>query len=277
MLHLTVDPTLFGSGLDAYQWVRQHRGIGGLVRNLKRKGVVLSGRYFCVIEFHNVEHGGWPHWHILVEASFVDVYLLQVLWGRLRPKGIPLVKGRPPFGIVRVTAGREFTNRAHAANYATKYVIKPPKDGWPQWVREFDGRIPRYSASRGFWGTSKRQRGDGPEKIGPPHPPECFCEQCREGINPETGEMRRRRRTIAERVAGCGKGTMLFCVRTRFDEDGELVEKSSAFVGHSMLGIEALCQQANLEPAANGRAYVNRYEMKRVVGEFTKRGVEMAA
>ena len=46
----TVDRTLFRNAQEAYEWVREHHGIGRLVQNLKRRGSVMSGRYFWVLD-----------------------------------------------------------------------------------------------------------------------------------------------------------------------------------------------------------------------------------
>ncbi|MEN6452361.1 MAG: hypothetical protein ABFC96_17870 [Thermoguttaceae bacterium] len=268
MLHLTVDQTLFRGPQEAYEWVRSRHGIGRLIRELKRRGLVKSGRYFAVLEFQNLEKGGWPHWHVLVDAAYVDKYVLEELWGKLRPSGIEQVAGRPEFGIVRVTAGKKFRSCEHAANYATKYVIKTPVEGWPQWVLEYEGRIPRYSVSRGFWENKARASVCGRDVVAPPHPPECFCEACREGDEVATGKRQRAVRTIAERVAKCGTGTMLWRVRTEYDAEGKIVATDREWVAYSAASYSELCEVVDVAPGRMGRVPLDRWQMARISGEF---------
>jgi hypothetical protein len=50
----------------------------------------------------------------------------------------------------------KFADAVHAARYATKYLIKAPSEGFPDWVMDMgdETRIRRYSASKGFWETT---------------------------------------------------------------------------------------------------------------------------
>ena len=265
MISLTVDRTLFRNAQEAYEWVRGKHGIGLLIKNLRRKGWLDSARYIWFIEF---QKAGWPHWHILVDAKYVPAALVYELWGKLRPAGIEQVPGRPPFGKVDVSAGK-FLNGAHAANYGTKYVIKEPREGWPDWVWEFEGRVAHYGVSRGFWGTAGRRCATaGPEVVAVPHPAECFCEDCREGRDVATGKARRPVRTIRERVARCGRGTMLFRVRGEWDADGDKVCEDRFLVGISGRGFPEVCGMAVVEARPVGMVRLNRAEVRRVWTEF---------
>ena len=271
MITLTVDRTLFRNAQDAYEWVRDHHGIGRLVQNLKRKGWIKSGRYIWFLEF---QKGGWPHWHVLVEAKYVPAGLVYELWGKLRPLGIERVEGRPPFGKVDVSAGK-FESGEHAANYATKYVIKEPRDGWPEWVWEFEGRVARYGVSRGFWGEGKGRLVCSAADEGViPHAPECFCEECREGKEEATGKRKREGRTIRERVKGCGFGTALVRLRTAYNAVGEAVRVEREYVAVTTLSFQKLCEAYSLDPW-EGRARLGRYQLRKIKEEFVGHGLEM--
>src|SRR5688572_8184738 len=68
MWTFTVDPTLFASPGDAFDYVRAKRCISNVMRQLRRRGFLHSARYFVVIEWQG---NGMPHWHLLADASFI--------------------------------------------------------------------------------------------------------------------------------------------------------------------------------------------------------------
>src|SRR5690606_12943327 len=100
---------------------------------------------------------GWPHWHVLLDADFVSIEVIQDRWDCFRPEGAgPLKAGHPGFGWVWVSHGKggrkgEFQSSEHAANYALKYVLKHPKHGFPAWVLDSRGEVKRYWPSKGFY------------------------------------------------------------------------------------------------------------------------------
>jgi len=264
MISVTVDQTLFPNAQAAYEWVREHRGISVLIQGLKRRGLI-TGKYLAVLEFQNLEKGGWPHWHILVEAGFIDVYQVSELWGKLRPKGIERVGKRPMFGTCHI---RRFDGKEHGVNYATKYLIKEPKDGWPDWVLCFEGRVARYSCSRGLWGVGHSKPRPEVDYVGVPHAATCFCESCRAGIDSATGKQRRKARTVEERVQRCGVGSLLFRVRVGFDADGEPVRTEREYLGFCRRGFGELCGVAGVEERRSGRVALGVAEFRRVRGDF---------
>jgi hypothetical protein len=181
MLTLTIDPKLFASPKDALLYVRGRRAVSELIRGLIRSGHLKHAEYVVVLEFHQT---GWPHWHVLLQAEFVDVNRINQLWGRNRPEWAGQREdGRPEFGWAYVSK-RNFVNMEHAANYATKYIVKNQER--PVWMETFEGRIPRYSTSRKFWG------GDGEEdeqETLVEEAKECQCVWCRGEIPlPPVGE-----------------------------------------------------------------------------------------
>lgn len=228
MLTLTIDPKLFDGPEAAYRYVRDKRAVAELVRALHRRGVLHSKRYFYVIEWQRQTE--MPHFHVLVDATFIPFELLCDLWGRNRPEGAPPVVGNvPEFGHVRISKPR-FHSPQHAARYACKYLKKYPPQGYPEWVRKYAGQIRRFQHSRGLLPVPPRRA---PEPLGPkvhgqdrkPHRPECFCSTCR-------GEPQRKRvRTVEQRVAACGVGAIITRRSVRMMADGELVLGKPLMVG----------------------------------------------
>ena len=175
MWTLTIDPTLFESAEECYEHCRRRRVISELVRKLWDAGVLLSKHYFCAVEF---QKNGFVHYHLLVDARHIPFEMVCSIWNRFRPKsagpvkhaefckcsecvsgGTGEIKERPGFGSVRFSmksrglvgkSDGKFSGAKHAINYATKYVIKVPKEGWPQWVKDSRKNIPRYQTSKGI-------------------------------------------------------------------------------------------------------------------------------
>ena len=110
----------------------------------------------------------------------------------------------------------------------------------------------------------------GPEVTAVPHPADCFCEQCREGVDAATGKVRRPVRTIRERVARCGRGTMLFRVRGAWNADGEKVHEDRVLVGISGKGFQELCGVAGVLPGPVGMVQLTRGYVRRVWTEFCR-------
>ena len=268
MISLTVDRTLFPNAQAAYEWVRRKHGIGLLVKNLRRKGWVESGRYIWFLEF---QKAGWPHWHVFVDAKYIPAGLVYEVWGKLRPPGIDQVDGRPPFGKVDVSPGSKFQDSEHAANYGTKYVIKEPREGWPEWVWEFEGRVARYGVSRGFWGdTAQRRAVVATEVVAVPHGEDCFCEECRAGRDVATGKERRTMRTIRERVARCGEGSVLFRRDWVQRDDGKWESRGRRYLGYSRESLDRLCSVAGVSVGPGGEAVLQVGHVMRVWIEFTR-------
>ena len=178
LVTLTVDPTLFAGPQEAYERVRERRGISRLVRSLLKTGHITTGRYFVAVEF---QANAMPHWHLLLESSFVPVERVQELWDLNRPDGAgPVERNRPGFGFVWMSKS-DFKSMDHAANYVTKYCLKHPEQGYPDWVLDFEGRVPKYSTSRGFFADD-----DEPGEVVETTAEVCFCSRCR-GEQPGNG------------------------------------------------------------------------------------------
>ena len=90
MVTLTLDPSLFdGDPLRAFEYVKGKKGsgntqhlIGELVRTLEKRGCLHSRRFFCVLE---CQKNGFPHWHLLLDASYIPVETIRDRWDTFRP------------------------------------------------------------------------------------------------------------------------------------------------------------------------------------------------
>lgn len=228
MLTLTIDPTLFGSPRDAYFHVRAKRGISELIRRLVHAGHLHSRRYFCVLEFQKDTEQA--HFHALVDATRIPKRALDDAWSRLRPRDAgPPSTDRPAFGMTRFSKPT-FESALHAARYATKYLVKAPRYGWPGWVMALgaEKRVPRYQASRGFWGESRKR-------------------PAKRTVKKRTATPR----SYEERTADCGVTSNLFELGERIDESTGEVQPLRLW--KSRLSIEEDRLAALMDSADNGR------------------------
>ncbi len=224
MWTLTIDPELFESPELAYDYVRERRAISNLVRALKGRGLLHSDRYFYVVEWQKWTE--MPHYHLLVDATFIDFRMVCEVWNRNRPGWAGPVEGaRPGFGSVRFSAP-EFENHIHAAHYACKYMIKHPEHGYPDWVLDRKGNTPRYGTSRGFWREPDRQaqemKLEGVLSVDQAaQRADCSCQDCREG-GMQSGDRRRRSEAIRERLVRCGTKAVLMVAEDIIGSSGEV-------------------------------------------------------
>lgn len=234
MLTLTIDPELFpdlGDGVcgseRAFRYVREKRCVARLVKALHQRGHLRSHEFFAVIEWHQ---DGRPHYHVLVEAEYIPHDVLTDLWGRFRPPTAPpRAADRPGFGWVKFTH-RKLESMEHAANYASKYLVKHPEHvhyvnekgeavHYPRWVMQFRGEIRRFYTSRGFWGSSRTSPA-GQREAAQAHEAALV----RDDLNREEGELAelqaeraaavelQPRKSIADRIACCCEKAVLLQV-----------------------------------------------------------------
>jgi hypothetical protein len=220
-----IDGESVPSQRQALDYCRKRRVVGEFVKALFKAGCLRSSRYFAVVEVQ--DETLMVHWHLLVEADFVPMELSRLLWDRNRPKWVgPKPADRPGFGTVRYTTSKKIFSPGHAINYATKYIIKPPPGGWPEWILDL-GRFHRYSVSHRFW-----LHGDAWE---PDQSPGT------DGFDWETGKAPDRRsvvterkpqvqRTIRERLASCKSKCVLVQVRDHCNIAGETVRRQQRMV-----------------------------------------------
>ncbi len=84
---LSVDPSLYQNGEEAYEDITHRRGIGNLIKNLERTDGIRIVDYAGSIEWHE---NGLPHWHIFIETEEE---------GKSGMIGHANIKRRWPYGI----------------------------------------------------------------------------------------------------------------------------------------------------------------------------------
>ncbi|MEL7499273.1 MAG: hypothetical protein AAFN77_16825 [Planctomycetota bacterium] len=70
MITFTIDPKGFKTPEQAWQFVGSNRKLSETVRELDRLKFLHSRRYFWALEFHK-KAPHWPHWHMVIDASYV--------------------------------------------------------------------------------------------------------------------------------------------------------------------------------------------------------------
>lgn len=249
---LTVDGSLFPGPEQAWLYVMENRLLSRLIRDLEQRGYLHSKAYFWVVEFqHQTEQ---PHWHMLLDAKFVPYGEIVEIWSRFRPATAPKLEQAitaenyqgqaPAFGSVRFTPA---TDREKAGYYATKYLTKYPVDGYPAWVLDRVGRMPRYNHSKGFFPRESK------------HDPMCFCDECRGDapIPPNSSSPKKKERknpsrkkaiaaTIRQRLEQCGNRCTIVQVERIQLSDGTLVDGKARFNGQLNLSFQEACDYLGL-------------------------------
>ncbi len=220
MITLTCNPAWFQSPADAYFFCRKLTGkfVHELVRRSQRvgSGVKLrSADYFVGFELHK---SGWPHWHVIVDATFIDIEVLRHVWNSLGRR-----HGKDGIGHVYFTEKKAHWTVEMAIAYVAKYLTDRPEGGWPEWIMRSIKRIRRFSSSQGMdllAGIVKKRPRKNP---GGKHNETCFCPSCRGESKPKcreaTGECH------ADRVRRCGSTTVVFVVGEKVRPDGEIVQR----------------------------------------------------
>ena len=251
---LTVDGALFPSPYVAWLYVMGKRCLSRFVEKLHKGGHLKSRDYFWVVEFQETTEQ--PHWHLLVNTLFIPFGVIVATWSAFRPPAAPKLPERitpenyhgkaPGFGSVRFTLQKSAPHRA--AGYACKYLIKVPSYGFPDWVLDHEGNIPRYGRSRGFFPS--RTKCDAPKLPrtcrGVIHPPECACSDCLQGIT-RPGHQKRRLRTLRDRLSQCEASSYLVDTELHRDEEGKLVEGKSTYRGQISVPFAAVCEEFGIQ------------------------------
>lgn len=258
---LTVDGSLFASPEKAWQYAMDNRLLSRLVRDLERRGHLHSKAYFWVVEFQKETEQ--PHWHMLLDASFVPYGEIVEVWSRFRPASAEPVAERitpenyqgqaPAFGSVRYT---RHPDKLRAGYYATKYLTKYPASGYPDWVLNCVGRMPRYGHSHRLF----------PRMSG--HDPMCFCgECCGEAVPPASrrppqapaspDRVRRRHepKSIRQRVEACEGTCSIVQVQRVQLPDGVVIDGRSRFDGNVNLSFQEACEYLGL-------SFENRWQIE---------------
>lgn len=146
MITLTVDPKLHSDPYGAYKYVTSKRYINRLLRR------VLGIKYYLwVVEPHELNGQGYPHWHILVDTSHLPDRYYDSSTGVISEnrtsgsKKIPnyLNMGKARAFIKKWGIGEQiklsmkklsFNDPEHAVNYITKYLVKSSARGPAPWM-----------------------------------------------------------------------------------------------------------------------------------------------
>ena len=207
MVSLTIDPELFPDPKTAYLYTMDKRCISVTTQDLFRWQYLFTRRYFYVVEWQ--QNTQQAHYHVLYDSCYIPFEQLLMSWSKHRPKDTGLPKeNRPAFGTV-IFSKKDFASPVHAASYATKYLIKIPEYGFPEWVLGMgkDRRVRRYSTSKGFWGTPTT----------PPKQPKIK--------RPNT------KRTYLEKLTSCGDSINVFEVNQFINPETGEVENKPTWIG----------------------------------------------
>jgi len=272
MLSLTVNPGNFDSPESAYRYVTSRRLISRLVRELHRCGAIKSRKFFSVFE---VQKNGNPHWHVLLEAKFVLHGIVTEIWNRWGA-GEENTTENPAMGYAWIS-GSDFADPRHAAEYATKYLIKAPSAGWPDWVLDYQGQIHRCSRSHGLFKHLEEIK-----KVLYKHCLPCFCHSCREQIEADqpcecppcedareqianmpkrekTESEPRKMRTVRERLKHCGQSTVVLRRLVTEIRPGQQKCKFICFIDESF---EEVCKRFGVGKA--GQLFLSQDELDEV-------------
>lgn len=261
MLTLTIDPKIFNDPAAEFAYVADKRCVAKLVAALRRESSsakLYSKRFFAIREFHQ---DGRVHYHVLLDAKFVDIHRVRELWGRFEPKDYvrPADDKSPRFGSV-VYSKKDIVDKRHAAMYVTKYLTKGPEGGFPEWVLKRPHALQRYSVSHRFWASCGVDRGRQevdsefePEKR--KCEPECFCDRC---VGRKAASLVENRGGATwQRVASCQTKSIIIEVTDIMAPDGE-IHTVKAYVARLKGSAKAIAEHFGIENV--GRRFVLKPE-----------------
>lgn len=219
MLTLTCDPKRFASPEAAVEHVHRGSRVAKVMHEMKAAGHIHGGRYVWVVEFHQ---SGWPHWHVAVDSAFVPHAELEAEWNRRGPAG--------QMGFVWCGKKR-FGNRLHAALYMSKYLIKEPMYGWPEWLKQSREVYRRYGASKGLLKPQAPRvyEDEVLEKL-----LAFFERKGRKHWDEVLRAAKQARKTLGERLEECGQQVAVF-------GDAKFAEKFAGVLGLPLKFICDLC------------------------------------
>jgi hypothetical protein len=233
---LTVDRSNFSGPEHAHQVISG----GQYVRRLLGELGVKS--WVWVLEFQQATGDGWPHWHILIDRTalpdrgrirhFLDLKKAWATW-----------RDRWHLGGLDFAPKRETQTAAHAVNYITKYLMKNPPAGYPNWVLERGKRLRFVQGSKGLGALV----GNGKKAA-------AVDEELGEELSERGEELSERRsiRPLIERMAGCQEESNVYAVLVNHATG----EQSTKYVGRLPVGVAQLEWWAKEEEWFRGAAAV---------------------
>ena len=215
ILTLTIDRKQFDSPRAAWLHVTDRRYVSRLLRLL---GVKL---WVWVLEFQQKTGDGWPHWHVMIDLG-------RCPKGRLDFKRAwALWRDRWKLGGLDVSArARKFSNALHAIHYITKYLMKQPEGGYPEWVLEAHG-------IRFVQGC--RQLPPLVADVTAPAPP---------AVGVDAGKAYKPRRSLLDRTVDCGLACKIF---------GRQLDPTTGEISTAWLGDLPCCSHDLVELSQTGR------------------------
>ena len=203
-LTLTIDPSQWSSGQEAFEHIRDHKALSQMIKNLKRGDGYRITDYLWVLEWHT---NGFPHWHVFIEvekkgkAGMIDFKHTDARWAY----------GASHDGYIH--------NQEHWERYLSYvekkgYFGKGEKESQlelPEWALEVEYRIRKWSASQTKGKTENGKENDedidekGKDRVGVPDVGLSVHNEC-------TIESKGRGRTYRDRLSRCGRYT-LCCIR----------------------------------------------------------------
>ncbi|MCC7350686.1 MAG: hypothetical protein IT446_08970 [Phycisphaerales bacterium] len=253
MVTLTIDPKHFEDPEQAYQYIKRHRCVAETVRELKQH--LITNDYFYVVEWQrNTEN---VHFHLILNSSYIPFDAICDAWNK---QSVHIDGNVRVFGSVRFTAKSVTTcNVASvtAANYATKYMIKYPPQGYPRWVLDAQYNIRKFSTSRGFW--------DGIEYDDALDNPSDY----QQSDDDEGLDNNNSKRTIGQIVESCGQFCNVFYDLQRVDQNGK-VQCSRKFIRRLHIDIASLYDAGIGTKSKNGRevVYKDQFELNDVLSKY---------
>ena len=134
-----------------------------------------------------------------IVRHYLDLHTVRGWW-----------RGKWGIGEIDLSTAR-FSSPDHAVLYITKYIVKPPVDGWPTWVQETERLIRTISASKAVGALV--------------NPSPAAPDDLDDGREEDEDDTRRApRRPFIVRVSGCGLSSTLW--RVRVDRDTGEVRRS---------------------------------------------------
>ncbi len=194
---ITVNRDWFASPAEAYRYVMEKKFISRLLtKELKIR------RWVWVLEAQEENGDGWPHWHILIDVGELPgvwycrenkEYCLSRPDDQRRWLYIPhfldlnrvhrlLRKWHIGEQCYLSVKQRKFQSPVHAIRYITKYLVKMPRRGFPDWMLHYSG-LRFYQPSRAL-GT-------------------LDAGNVRRVVNPPEAPQQRTMREPVERIAEC--------------------------------------------------------------------------
>jgi hypothetical protein len=200
LLTLTIDRKCFTDPQSAFLYLRDNRCIGELMRKLKDSTNpdirIHSDRYLKVLEW---QADGWPHYHVVVEASYISHEALTTYWNSLSPCASPM-------GHVYVSSrhqNQHMGNPETALRYLTKW-----ENPVPEWLLDMKITVRKYEASRSFFKNTRDIR---------PAPPKRAPSGIRATRSPS--------KTIRERLEDCGTTSVFLQVQSPSNSNAQPISR----------------------------------------------------